>query len=205
MIRHGQTEANANRLMAGSLDSPLTDLGKEQAQTAQSIVSQLDIKPQAIVHSNLSRARDTASIINTALSVPQYEDADLAEIHAGDWEGVPYEQCEDLLNGWPTPPNGETFDAFCTRIQRGKENALQREEQPILIVSHGGVFRAFGGLYRLQTPGIFGNCQLFEFKPSADNEKFPWSVWSYTLENDTIARCQNDVFHSSDTINKSAA
>ena len=64
MIRHGETEANAARIMAGSLDSPLTENGRRQAKTAQVIVNSLAVKPSVIIHSNLSRARETAQIIN---------------------------------------------------------------------------------------------------------------------------------------------
>ncbi len=193
MIRHGETEANRDRIMAGSMDSPLTDNGRNQAQSVQDIVLKLEIRPSIIVHSNLSRARETARIINEALNVPIYEDPDLAELHAGDWEGVPYEVCDELLTGWPTPPNGETFTDFCSRIKRGKINNLSKHEGPILIVSHGGVFRGLGGIYGLHTPGIFKNCHLYEFQP-ADIETFPWHVWSYE---ECGTRLKSEVFHQS--------
>ena len=199
MVRHGETEANKARIMAGSLDSPLTDTGKEQAIAAQDIVTSLEIKPTAIVHSNLSRARDTANIINEALNVPIHEEEDLAELYAGDWEGVPYDECSDLLTGWPDPPNGETFQDFCARIKRGKKRALEAYDGPVLIVSHGGVFRAFGGVYGLKTPGVFRNCHLYEFQPDLNNSAFPWSVWSYKHE-ETITRIKEDVFHLSESL-----
>ena len=198
MIRHGETEANAARLMAGSLDSPLTPKGRDQAREARDIVKNLEIKPKVIVHSHLSRARDTASIINEALGVPTFEDSDLAEFHAGDWEGVPYEQCAELLTGWPSPPNGETYDNFAARIQRGKNRALNTHNAPVLIVCHGGVFRGFGKLYGLNTPGVFKNCHLYEFQPDTNHQKFPWRVWSY---GDTQAnfREETSVFHDSNS------
>ncbi len=200
MIRHGETEANRARIMAGSLDSPLTDKGKKQAERVQNIVISLEIKPKAIIHSHLSRARDTASIINQALNVPLHEEKDIAELNAGDWEGVPYEECAELLTGWPTPPNGESFTEFCSRIKRGKEKILTNYNSPALIVSHGGVFRAFGGLYGLKTPGVFKNCHLYEFLPDAKNKKFPWKVWSYETEGNNIKRISVDIFHLSETI-----
>ena len=64
MIRHGETEANAARIMAGSIDTPLTEHGKIQADIARQVIEKITIKPAAIFHSHLSRARDTASIIN---------------------------------------------------------------------------------------------------------------------------------------------
>ncbi len=197
MIRHGQTEHNAARLLAGHTDSQLTDLGRTQATAVQNVVSRLEVKPEFIVHSNLSRARDTATIINEALDVPMTEDADIAEHYCGDWEGTPYSECESMLTGWDTPPNGECFDAFCARIKRCKINTLNKPESPALIVCHGGVFRGFGRLYSLNTPGIFKNCHLYEFIPNSENPAFPWDVWSYHHEDEILHRSKETVFHDS--------
>ncbi len=206
MIRHGETEANAARLMAGSLDSPLTDTGKDQARAVQDVVRTMDIKPAVIVHSNLSRARDTAAIINEALDVPMHEEPDIAELHAGDWEGVPYDECAELLSGWPTPPNGESFDAFCARIQRGKKRILEAHDGPVLMVSHGGVFRALGGLYGLQTPGVFRNCHMYEFQPATDRGFFPWDVYSYDFDAASQPVRQSEpVFHESPRLDQEPA
>lgn len=196
MIRHGETVANAARIMAGSMDTPLNDIGKEQARLASKIVSQLQIKPNVIVHSQLARARDTAHTINTALNVEMLEDQDFAELHAGDWEGVAYDLCNKLLSGWETPPNGESFDEFITRLKRGKNKYLSEKKAPVMIVCHGGVFRAFGKMYGLDVIGV-RNCHLYEFEPHPENKKFPWKVWDYTLaEDNKIERVQASVFHS---------
>jgi uncharacterized phosphatase len=179
MIRHGETEANAARLMAGSIDTPLTKNGRQQAKSARDVLEKIDDKPVAIFHSNLSRARDTASLMNTNLKRPMFEDVNLAEIHAGILEGAPYEQCEELFNGWPIIDGAETPDEFFTRIKRGKTKALERFNEPVLIVCHGGVMRAFSNLYGFNTPGRF------------QNEKFPWDVYDYRLCEKTGALLKN--------------
>lgn len=197
MIRHGQTEANAAQTMAGSLDSPLTTLGRQQAFQAQKIVSMLDIKPSSIHHSNLSRARDTAAIINEALNVPMIEDPDLAEIHAGDWEGVPWSTCAQIMNEWVQGPNGEHPDDFFIRVKNGKTRALLETDGAPLIVCHGGVMRAFGALYGYEAPALFKNAHLYEFMP-ADQDKFPWSVYDYEFCSETkiIKRNLSDIYKS---------
>ncbi|PCJ99853.1 MAG: hypothetical protein COA45_03290 [Zetaproteobacteria bacterium] len=195
MIRHGETEANKAEIMAGSLDSPLTNKGREQAKAVQNIVKSLKIKPKAIIHSHLSRARDTATIINQVLNVPLHEDKDIAELHAGDWEGVSYDECRELLKGWVTPPNGESFSEFGKRIQRGKTYNLNKHNGPILIVCHGGVFRGFGGLYNLMTPPMFKNCHLYEFKPAPHDKHFPWEVWTHEVDN---IKKRSTIFHDSE-------
>lgn len=173
MIRHGETEANQKQIMAGSADSPLTDLGRAQAEAARIVVENLEIKPAAIYHSHLSRARDTAEIINTTLQIPSYEDPDLAELHAGGLEGAPYSQCRPMLDGWTDPPGGETFEFFFERIARAKTKAFTAHpDKPVLIVCHGGVFRGFAKLYGLDIWGV-RNCELHEFIPNPSTD-FPW-------------------------------
>lgn len=188
MIRHGQTEANLAHVMAGSNDSPLTEKGREQAYIAQTAVKALEIKPKAIIHSHLSRARDTALILNEVLNIDMHEDPDLAEIHAGDWEGKDYADCPELLTGWCDPPNGETYEEFMTRIKRGKNKHLDHFDGPVLIVCHGGVMRAFGRIYGLDIPAAFKNCHLHEFHPHINQPSFPWKSWQYDVENETAIR-----------------
>ncbi|MFP4314100.1 MAG: histidine phosphatase family protein [Alphaproteobacteria bacterium] len=180
MIRHGQTEANAKQIMAGWTDSPLTDLGRKQARAVHNIVEHLTIKPKAIIHSHLSRARETAEIINEVLKLELYEDPDLAEMNAGDMEGQPYEIARPLFEGWPVIPNAEHPQDFFDRIKRGKIKALEKDG-PVLIVCHGGVMRAFGEIYGVPVPGRFRNAHLYDFNPNTSNTNFPWDVYSYDI------------------------
>lgn len=184
MIRHGETEANAARIMAGSLDSPLTDNGRRQAREAAGLISALSVRPTLIVHSPLSRARETASIINDQMGLPMVEEAEIAEWHVGDWEGQSYDLCLDLFKGSMDAPNGETFNNFSERVRRAKNRILKRSELSPLIVSHGGVFRAFGNIYGIPAPGV-ANCKLYEFEPYENETRFPWKVWTYEPINRT--------------------
>ena len=184
MIRHGQTEANANQVMAGSTDSPLTQFGIEQAHQAKKIVKLLDIHPAAIYHSHLSRARDTAAIINEALNLPMFEDPDLSEICAGEMEGRPWEDCVGIFEGWVQTPGGEHPKDFFARVKNGKTRAIENTDGVPLIVCHGGVMRAFGALYGYDAPAIFKNAHLYEFVP-AEEEPFPWTVYDYELCSET--------------------
>lgn len=182
MIRHGQTEANASQLMAGSLDSPLTEFGRQQALDVHHAVDHMVHKPTKIIHSHLSRARDTASLINLKLGLDMQEDAGIAEWHAGDWEGVPYDQCGDIMRSWIDAPNGESADDFLGRIRDSKRRILSEDAETPLIVSHGGVFRALAKLYDIDIHGV-RNAVLYEFEPSM-HETFPWDVWRYEAPED---------------------
>ncbi|MFK7839216.1 MAG: histidine phosphatase family protein [Bdellovibrionales bacterium] len=185
MMRHGQTEHNAAELMAGSTDSPLTDLGREQAFAAKKVIQELSQHPIKIFHSNLSRARDTATIVNEFLKVEMVQDPDLAEICAGDMEGRPWSECTDIFDGWVQTPGGEHPNNFFKRIRRAKQRALnETHDGSPLIVCHGGVMRAFGALYDKDAPAIFRNAHLYEFIPSND-PLFPWQVFDYEICSET--------------------
>lgn len=180
MIRHGETEANAAQIMAGWTDSPLTELGREQARNTQKVFLNLETKPSVIVHSHLSRARETAEIINEVLNVELHEDSDLAEMNAGDMEGEPYDKVRSLFEGWPVIPNAEHPQEFFDRVKRGKEKALKLNG-PVLIVCHGGVMRAFGEIYGKSAPSKFKNAHLHDFRPNIENRSFPWDVYHYDI------------------------
>ncbi len=181
MMRHGQTEANASEIMAGSTDSPLTEFGREQAQTAQKVIQKIAPLPVKIFHSHLSRARDTAAIINEVLNAPMIEDPDLAEICAGDMEGRPWSECTGIFDGWVQTPGGEHPDDFFIRVKRAKKRALnETPDGSPLIVCHGGVMRGFGAIYGADAPALFRNAHLYEFTPSTD-KNFPWQVFDYEI------------------------
>ena len=195
MIRHGETEANAAQIMAGSMDSPLTLTGREQARAVQNVVTRLEVKPSLIVHSHLSRARDTTGIINEVLGLPMIEDADFAEIHAGDLEGVSWSQCQHF-DDWRDMPNGERFEDFFARVRRAKNRYLGREDGsekgPVLIVCHGGVFRAFAKMFGIEMWGV-NNCHLHEFTPAELSPEipakaFPWDAWHYDYDGELLRR-----------------
>lgn len=175
MIRHGQSVANRDKFISGNLDSPLTDLGKEQAELARNDLEQLTIKPRIIVHSHLSRAADTAKILNGPYNLPMQETPLLGEQKLGDWETQDLEEIRQKWRDGEDPPNGETQQEFAERIGQGITYALEFEN-PVLIVCHGGVFRAFHRLYRQAIPPVVANCKLYHFTPKEDDSDFPWKI-----------------------------
>jgi len=132
-LRHGETIANAAGRIAGSLDTPLTDLGWEQARRAAD--SLLGHGIAAIWTSPLRRARDTALVVADRLALPVQQVPDLAERHWGAWEGLD----RAVLLRSATPPGGEGPQDFADRVWRGLQAISP--PHPVLIVAHSGVAR----------------------------------------------------------------
>lgn len=177
MIRHGESEANLGQFCSGHVDVALTEKGLEQARTAAKILASLENKPTIIIHSHLQRARITAEILNEGLGLEMIEDKDIAEQMYGDWEGVSWEITRQPIRDGMDPPNGETHAAFGERIKNVIMRYTKRYEKtsPVLFVCHGGVFRAFGELYKEKIVGV-ENCMLHHFAPDSANESFPWKI-----------------------------
>lgn len=189
MLRHGQTQANLGGVFSGGgVDTPLTEEGRAQAREAAMLVAALPIRPVAIVHSHLSRARDTARIVNEAMNLEISEDRSLGEQVGGEMEGQPFEQFRDLVLQDKDPPGGEPLPVFRERVRRGIAAALERDESPVLIVSHGGLFRAFGDLYGFVLRGV-GNCHLYEFEPrTGARAEVPWDIFHWQKNGEEITR-----------------
>jgi broad specificity phosphatase PhoE len=101
LIRHGQSEWNADGRWQGQADPPLTDLGRAQAHHAARSLGAVD----AVVSSDLQRAAETAGIIAGALGVgPLVVDPDLRERDAGEWSGLTRVEIERDWPGYLGPP-----------------------------------------------------------------------------------------------------
>ncbi len=175
MIRHGESTANLNQTASGHVDVALTEKGIAQAYEAQKLVDALSLKPSIIIHSHLQRARNTAKILNENLKLPMMEAPSIAEQHYGDWEGKSWDVTRQPTRDGIDPPNGERHVDFHERVRGAITKFVNANPGPIMIVCHGGVFRAFGALYKTQMFGI-ENCSLHHFEPKTEQESFPWNI-----------------------------
>ncbi len=101
LIRHGQSEWNADGRWQGQADPPLTDLGRHQARHAARNLG----GGEAIVASDLQRASATALIISAELGVgPVVLEPDLRERDAGEWSGLTRVEIERDWPGYLDPP-----------------------------------------------------------------------------------------------------
>lgn len=132
-LRHGETDSNVQRIVAGSLDVPLTARGREQARAAAEALARSAIT--AIYASPLQRARHTAEAIAEAVRLPVTLMDDLKERCWGVLEGQPQGQ---RVRG-TVPEGAESYEAYAARVLRGMA-AIPPVGTP-LVVAHSGVYR----------------------------------------------------------------
>ena len=143
LARHGESIANQEKLLSGQLDFPLTDKGKNQAQSLCDVLK--NHKLSAIFASSLTRAIETAQP-TAQLHKLQIQTLDnLKEIHFGVLQGKVADELDDdnkaLWNAYRTDkdfivPGGESFNAFKNRILECLEKLLASIPDNSLIVGH---------------------------------------------------------------------
>jgi broad specificity phosphatase PhoE len=150
VIRHGQSEWNADGRWQGQENPPLTDLGRQQARLAARAVGAID----ALYASPLDRAATTAAILSEELGVGPVITLDgLMERHAGEWQGLTRDEIEEAFPGYLAdgrrPPGWEPDEAVQARVL-GAFDAIAQQHPfgTVVAVAHAGVIfaaeRAFG-------------------------------------------------------------
>ena len=135
LVRHGESDWNAEGRLQGHTDRPLSDFGRRQArQLAEALEGE---ELEAIYSSDLARARETAEIVGERLGLPVELDPDLREKDWGTWEGltsVERDRVEFV---------GESTEAHRERILGALRQISERHpgEARILVVTHGGSMR----------------------------------------------------------------
>lgn len=171
-IRHGETDWNRQGISMGSTDIPLNEYGIKQAHEAAKILQKYDFK--TIVTSPLKRAYETAQIIASMKKDVEFHIIDdLKEVEWGIQEGKKYN--EKVKENWK---NG-----ICVE---GAEHILDVEQRcikvlkqvfdlsdPVLMVSHGGVYRAIRKALFLPSINCTPNCVPFHHLPP-EEELYPW-------------------------------
>ena len=173
LLRHGQTEFNVKKLVQGRCDSPLTDLGRQQAGAAAAWLKAYNVIPDKVVSSPLGRAMDTASLVATELfgqnaAVEPCEG--IIERSYGTFEEGPHDALptdvwdpgEDLI-----PFSGEGSHALQERMVGTLTNLMgAKDTETLLAVSHGSASRQFikaAAPEGFELPTKLPNCAIMIF------------------------------------------
>jgi probable phosphoglycerate mutase len=162
-MRHGETESNVRRTIAGSLDVELTARGHAQARSAALALANRGITE--IYCSALRRSRDTANYIAATLQLEVMVIPALAECCWGVLEGQP----RALRVRGVTPAGAETPQEFSRRVMHAFSE-MTTQGTP-LVVAHSGVFRVLCREFGVAEPAEpVGNAQpLYWRPPSAEH------------------------------------
>ena len=139
-VRHGETDWNVQHRFQGQTDIPLNATGRQQAEETAKLLQHDSI--DVVYTSPLSRAKETAAIINRFHHAPTFEDARLIERHFGVLEGQ-VSSGYDISHLWdysdPSPYEDE--ELLPHLFQRVYEflDSLRGKEGTALLVAHGGV------------------------------------------------------------------
>ena len=141
IVRHGETDWNAELRFQGHADRSLNETGRAQARALADELA--DVEAEAIYSSDLARARETAEIVGERLGLPVIEVRELREIDVGNWEGLTSDEVAarfpDASGGWR---QGETYDDLAARVLPALERiARAHPAGRVVVVGHGGTIR----------------------------------------------------------------
>lgn len=141
LLRHGETDYNAQQKYLGRTDLPLSERGRRALARA-------DFSPDRVYVSPLRRTAETAEILFPGAR--RIVAPDLQEMDFGVFEGKSWKEMEDFpaYRAWvdggcvDAPPGGESRAAFCRRVCAAVQELLDRESAAgadrVVVVAHGG-------------------------------------------------------------------
>lgn len=155
LIRHGETEGNALRIVQHP-HVPLSPRGLVQAERLAGRLAAERIA--RIVSSDYARAVTTAEHLQRATGAPLAIEPLLRERNFGDLRGRPYAELGfDMFEPDYAPPNGETWPAFHERIDRAwarvQELAAASADGSLAVVTHGLVCRSLAARHLILADG----------------------------------------------------
>jgi uncharacterized phosphatase len=165
LVRHGETDWNAERRVQGHSDTPLNETGSAQAAALADALGEKEI--DAVYSSDLLRAHETARVVAERRGLEVTAIRDLRERNFGTWEGL---TDEEVFDRFPQARHGswgdaETKDEMADRVLDALERiALAHPGGHVLVVTHGGPVRALLAGCGVDGSGPIGNCALYELR-----------------------------------------
>lgn len=153
LTRHASTQWNEEARFQGSLNSPLSSKGQDQAWQLGRVIA--DLLPEVLCTSALQRTEETGAIALEAagLSLPKEIYPELNEIRLGSWEGntvawVKEHDADAFRHYTQNPktfkhPSGEGFQDVLERGLKGIEKIIRAHQgKRVWIITHGFVLCA---------------------------------------------------------------
>ncbi len=164
LLRHAESEWNAQGRWQGQADTPLTERGRRHATQAGPLLDSFEV----IVCSDLRRARQSARIIADGAGITDVNvEPRLRERNAGPWQGLTVDEIE---HDWPgylgagrRPEGYEPDEHLVARTDAALFDVAARATRSgtaeILVITHGGVIHSLtirAGLTMARMPNLSG-------------------------------------------------
>lgn len=167
VVRHGETQFNAERRYLGALDPELNATGISQARALNAV---LPATLNAVVCSPLRRARQTADIVCEGRNIKPSLNEAFRERNVGVFEGLTQEEAkarfpalwaENITRHWErAPESGETIEAVVERVLEGLRQMYgSYEGKVVALVAHGFVAKVVRAITEARFDDFF-NWQL---------------------------------------------
>lgn len=188
IARHGQNEDNANCILNGHRDLPLTEIGLRQAHELANGIKVKGLSFDEVYSSPLSRAHRTAEIVCSALGASRPIILDtLIERDFGVMTGKPTQDIKklcapsiletDTITYFLSPLGAETFPDLLIRAENVLNHIRTKHKGgSVLLVTHGDFGKMlYAKFYNLEWMNVltkfhFGNCELLLLAPGEDSE-----------------------------------
>jgi broad specificity phosphatase PhoE len=164
LVRHAESEWNALGRWQGQADPALSELGRARAAALAAALA--GERFDALVASDLARARETAEILGGRLGLAPRLDERLRERDAGRWAGLTH---DEIAVRWPEelarvrrhepdarPVGGESLVEVAARARTFfRDLAGEASLARVLVVTHGGLMRSL-----LREPAVIPNLHV---------------------------------------------
>lgn len=185
IIRHTESVANVNDVLAGQCDFPLSVKGKSDAVIlAKQFAERYSVS--MIWCSPLLRAQQTAAPFVVECNAPLFLDRRLVEQNLGRFSGMTYAEaeadpgyCRDRLArwDWEAEGGGESYRMIADRVQSFLDSlravCIEQQVENILVVTHAVTLRLFRACLEHTLPNypqrIAANGEIWQTKLSIDS------------------------------------
>ncbi|HEY5154211.1 MAG TPA: histidine phosphatase family protein [Acidimicrobiales bacterium] len=169
LVRHGESEpvveGQDHAVTDGHGDPALSPEGRQQAERLGARLASEPI--DAIYVTTLRRTAETAAPLAARLGIAPRVEADLREVHLGEWEaglfrqkvaeGDPIAVRMGAEQSWEVVPGAEKDAAFNARVRAGLERVVAAHpDQLVVVVAHGGTIGALLAQATGSQPFAFG-------------------------------------------------
>lgn len=164
LLRHAESEWNAQGRWQGQADTPLTERGRRHATQAGPLLAGFE----TLVCSDLRRARQSAEIIADGAGIGVIDiEPRLRERNAGPWQGLTRPEIErdwpGYLDSGRRPARYESDDQLVARADAALGDIARQAERrgtpEVLVITHGGVIHSLtvrAGLTMVPMPNLSG-------------------------------------------------